>query len=292
MNLAAARITAIAWTYLDSAAVHEATDKRWLPDDDVGEDLAVFAGRACYQSWSRPNPATADTTGYLGHILAVGHLSVLEHPTVTFYMTGVSRSFTHELVRHRHFSFSQLSQRYVPARNAQLVEPDIIAEDPHLHRVFTEAAEAANTAYVNLLHALERKFERTLPMLCTACGEAARFEQDPTGWFCPNHGIRTRSMVRPVDITAAKKSARQAARAVLPNAAETKIVVTGNYRAWLHFITMRATESADVEIRQHAITCLRELQRVAPAVFDHYTISQLPDGTEIASSPFAGVFVQ
>ena len=61
--------------------------------------------------------------------------------------------------------------------------------------------------------------------------------------------------------TLRRKQARQAARAILPNATETRIVVTGNYRAWRHFIAMRATEHADVEIRELAVECLRQLQR-------------------------------
>ncbi|MGH3623100.1 MAG: FAD-dependent thymidylate synthase, partial [Sciscionella sp.] len=78
----------------------------------------------------------------------------------------------------------------------------------------------------------------------------------------------------------------QAARAVLPNATETRIVVTGNYRAWRHFIAMRATEHADVEIRTLAVECLRQLQKVAANVFDDFTVATLPDGSEVASSPY------
>ena len=74
---------------------------------------------------------------------------------------------------------------------------------------------------------------------------------------------------------------------MLPNATETRIVVTGNYRAWRHFIEMRATEHADVEIRELAVECLRQLQRVAPNVFADFVISTLPDGTEVAASPHA-----
>jgi thymidylate synthase (FAD) len=62
------------------------------PDAEGGQAIAEFAGRACYQSWTKPNPATATNTGYLRHILDVGHLSVLEHGTATFCLTGVSRS--------------------------------------------------------------------------------------------------------------------------------------------------------------------------------------------------------
>src|SRR4029079_8318743 len=196
-------------------------------------------------------PATATNAGYLSHILDVGHLSVLEHGSVTFYMTGVSRSFTHELIRHRHFSYSQLSQRYVPERDAAMVEPRVIAEDPELHKRFVEAAEASVRAYNELLEGLERRFADE-----------------------PNPTLR-------------RKQARQAARAGLPNATETRIVVTGNYRAWRHFIAMRATEHADVEIRRLALECLRQRIDVAPQVFSDFEIYALADGTEVATSPLA-----
>jgi thymidylate synthase (FAD) len=226
------------------------SDVPWDTDADGGEALAEFAGRACYQSWTKPNPATATNAGYLQHILEVGHLSVLEHGTVSFYLTGLSRSLTHELIRHRHFSYSQLSQRYVPERDAAMVEPDVIADDPALHALFTAASDKALAAYNDLLEGLEKRF--------------ADVE----------------------NATLRRKQARQAARAILPNATETRIVVTGNYRAWRHFIAMRASEHADVEIRALAVACLRELQRVAANAFADFAIASLPDGTEVASSPF------
>jgi len=243
-DIVAPQVRVIAWTHFETPE-----DVPWSTDAQGGQALAEFAGRACYQSWNKPNPATATNAGYLAHILEVGHLSVLEHGTVTMYFTGVSRSFTHELIRHRHFSYSQLSQRYVPERNAAMVEPDVIAEDPELHKKFVEAAEASVRAYTELLEGLERRFADL-----------------------PNATLR-------------RKQARQAARAVLPNATETRIVVTGNYRAWRRFVAMRASEHADVEIRALAIACLRELQRVAPNVFADFQIAPLEDGTEVASSP-------
>jgi len=239
------QVRLVAWTHFEAPE-----DVPWSTDADGGQALAEFAGRACYQSWRKPNPATATNAGYLAHILEVGHLSVLEHGSVTFYFTGVSRSFTHELIRHRHLSYSQLSQRYVPERDAAMVEPSVIAEDPELHKKFVEATEASVRAYTELLEGLERRFADV-----------------------PNATLR-------------RKQARQAARAVLPNATETRIVVTGNYRAWRHFIAMRASEHADVEIRELAVECLRQLQRVAPNVFSDFVISTLPDGTEVAASPY------
>ncbi|MDQ3577112.1 MAG: FAD-dependent thymidylate synthase [Actinomycetota bacterium] len=224
-------------------------DVPWSTDADGGEALAEFAGRACYQSWKKPNPATASNADYIQHIIEVGHLSVLEHGSVSFYITGISRSLTHELIRHRHFSYSQLSQRYVPEKSASMVEPDVIASDPELHAKFLAAAQASQDAYNELLTGLEQKFADV-----------------------PSATLR-------------KKQARQAARAILPNATETRIVVTGNYRAWRHFIAMRASEHADVEIRALAVECLRHLQKAAANVFADFVIAALPDGTEVASSP-------
>jgi thymidylate synthase (FAD) len=228
-------------------------DVPWSTDADAdgGQALVEFAGRACYQSWSKPNPKTATNTAYLRHIIDVGHFSVLEHASVSFYITGLSRSCTHELIRHRHFSYSQLSQRYVPEHDAQVVMPPGIEGDPELEAMFLTAADASRAAYTELLAGLEAKLVDV-----------------------PNATLR-------------RKQARQAARAVLPNATETRIVVTGNYRAFRHFIAMRASEHADVEMRRLAIACLRQLVDVAPAVFADFEITALSDGTEVATSPLA-----
>ncbi|KWX59887.1 FAD-dependent thymidylate synthase [Mycobacterium sp. NAZ190054] len=226
-------------------------DVPWRTDADGGAALVEFAGRACYQSWDKPNPRTATNAAYVRHIIDVGHFSVLEHASVSFYITGISRSCTHELIRHRHFSYSQLSQRYVPEHDSRVVPPPGIEDDPELLRIFTAAADAGRAAYTELLTRLE-----------------ARFAEQGTS-------------------TLRRKQARQAARAVLPNATETRIVVTGNYRAWRHFIAMRASEHADVEIRRLAVECLRQLIDAAPQVFSDFEIAVLADGTEVATSPLA-----
>lgn len=227
-------------------------DIEWGTDAEGGEALVEFAGRACYQSWSKPNPRTATNEGYIRHLLEVGHMSVLEHATVSFYITGISRSCTHELIRHRHFSYSQLSQRFVRENDANVVIPPAIENDPDLEALFLAATDESRRAYGELLTALEGKL------------------RDVPG--APMRG----------------KQARQAARSVLPNATETRLVVTGNYRAWRHFIEMRATEHADVEIRRVAVACLRQLRDIAPNVFGDYTILHGSGGSEIVTSTFAG----
>ena len=226
-------------------------DVPWDTDADGGQALVEFAGRACYQSWSKPNPRTATNASYISHIVEVGHFSVLEHASVSFYITGVSRSCTHELIRHRHFSYSQLSQRYVPEDDARVVLPPGLDDDPDLRQIVLDAADASRAAYLEVLERLEAKFAGA-----------------------PNAVLQ-------------RKQARQAARSVLPNDTETRLVVTGNYRAWRHFIAMRASEHADTEIRRLAIACLRELTATAPAVFADFEITVLADGSEVATSPLA-----
>jgi thymidylate synthase (FAD) len=224
-------------------------DIPWATDADGGQALVEFAGRACYEAWDKPNPATATNRGYVQHVLQVGHLALLEHSTVTVYLTGLSRAVAAELVRHRHLSVSQLSPRHVP-EPAAVVEPAAVAGDPVLHERFLAAADAALAAYAELLEGLEDRFADV-----------------------PNAPLR-------------RKQARQAARAVLPGALETHLVATGNYRAWRHFVGMRGSESADPEIRAVALACLHELQQVAGHVFDDFRISTLADGTEVAASPY------
>jgi len=106
------RIHLVGRQTLDAAAIdqflgeHGAT---WTTDTLVGgERLAEIAGRVCYMSYGKGRRTNAE---FLGHIVDVGHGSVLEHAVWSFLITNVSRSLTHELIRHGHFSYSQLSQR-------------------------------------------------------------------------------------------------------------------------------------------------------------------------------------
>ncbi len=220
----------------------------WTTDTEVGaEQLCEAAGRLCYMSFGKGRKNHAE---YMAHILESAHGSVLEHAVWNFVITGVSRSFTHELVRHRAgFGYSQLSQRYVDETTADFIEPDCIAADPALHAVWRAAIEQAHQAYVRLVEGLQRHFAG---------------EPDPT--------LR-------------RKLARQAARSVLPNATETKIFVTANARALRHFIEARANEHAEVEIRKVAIKVLRIMQQEAPSIFGDYELVPLPDGTAIVRTP-------
>src|SRR5437660_11084587 len=215
----------------------------WETDTDVaGEALTEVAGRVCYMSFARPRPGGNQT--YLNHILEVGHGSVLEHAVWNFIFTGISRSLTHELIRHRAgWGYSQLSQRYVDESVAEYVEPDEIAGEPELHQIWLEAVAQSHRAYVCLAEKLQEKIK-----------------SEP-------------------DRTLRRKLARQAARSVLPNATETKIFVTANARALRHFIELRGSRHAEVEIRKLAIQVLKIMRVEAPHLFSEYELVPLPDCT-------------
>lgn len=235
---------------VSTSGFHKPADIEWDTEATDGAALVEFAGRACYETWDKPNPHTATNDAYVRHILDVGHMTVLEHSSATMYLRGVSRSCSHEIMRHRHFSFSQLSQRYVPSDEARVVVPDAVLRDERLTKLFLQTADVAYDSYGELLDGISESFAHE-----------------------PNAVLRM-------------KQARQAARAVLPNCAETRFVMSGNLRSWRHFIGMRAAEHADPEIRRIAVGCLRLLQESTPEVFADFSITTLRDGAEMATSPY------
>jgi thymidylate synthase (FAD) len=149
--------------------------------------------------------------------------------------------------------FSQLSQRYVDESDIGFVVPPEIQEGTPEYDAWVRTCEQTLSGYRELLSGLIEQVGDDGPA------------------------------------TMRRKRARQAARAVLPNSAETKIVVTGNARSWRHFVEMRGSGSADVEIRRLAISVLRELQEEAPHIFGDMQIVSQPDGTETVETPYSKV---
>jgi thymidylate synthase (FAD) len=217
----------------------------WLGESTGGERLAEFAGRLCYMS--QKNPAKRGTAEYLENIKKQGHGSVLEHANYSLLLEGVSRSLTHELVRHRAgFSYSQLSQRYVDESEANFVLPPAIIGDAALEASWRAQVDDAQRSYVAMVENLMQRYS----------------------WVG--------------DKVHRRKISREAARAVLPNSTETKIVVTGNARAWRTMLELRASEGAELEIRRCAIAILRLFQRETPAFFSDFEIYEAEDRREAA----------
>lgn len=216
---------------------------QWKGDSTDGERLAEFAGRICYMS--QHNPAERTTAEYLTNILKQGHGSVFEHAVYVLLIEGISRSCSHELVRHRAgFGYSQLSQRYVDESQAAFVMPPAIQGDAVMEQEWTRQVDAAQAAYIQSVDRLMTKYD----------------------WVA--NKVHRRKM------------AREAARSVLPNATEVKIVVSGNIRAWRTMLELRLGEGAELEIRRMAIAVLRALQVEAPSFFADFEIYKTEDGSE------------
>ena len=196
-----------------------------------GDELAEVAGRECYQSWHRPNAGTAHNTGYVGNIINHKHFSVLEHSQFTFSIRNVSRALTHELVRHRHLSPSQESQRYVDVSDGTvIVPPELI---PFLESSPWDLVLADDH------HESIARYNSIVEMLTEA-------------------GVP-------------RKRARQAARYALPNGHATRLVISGNVRAWRGFLEKRASRDpltgqphADLEIFDLACRILCILHEEVP----------------------------
>ncbi len=146
------RLTLLGFTAVTPMFLARAQELGWEGTSSrPGELLIEFASRGCYQSWHKPNPATANTDDYIGNIEKQKHFSVLEHAGASFYLEDVSRSLTHELVRHRHFSFSQLSQRYVDPSSQKPVVPPLFDGHAEAEHIIFGAFEDAVSAYRDLV---------------------------------------------------------------------------------------------------------------------------------------------
>lgn len=222
---------------------------QWKGESTDGERLAEFAGRICYMS--QRNPAQRATAEYLENIKKQGHGSVLEHAVYVLLIEGISRSCSHELVRHRAgFGYSQLSQRYVDESHAAFVLPPAIQGDAELEAEWERQVIEAQGAYVRAVEALMQRY----------------------GWV--------------TDKVHRRKMAREAARSLLPNATETKIVVSANVRAWRTMLELRCGEGAELEIRRMAVAVLRVLQQEAPAFFSDFEVYVSDDRQEAARAGY------
>jgi thymidylate synthase (FAD) len=119
-----------------------------------GEHLCKVAGQLCYMSFGKGHTPHRETSAYVGRLLQARHGSVLEHATYSFLCYGISRSLTHELVRHRHCSFSQVSQRYVSSTVLRFVERPEYQTNEEWHRAFEERIDHVAVHYRELVRHL------------------------------------------------------------------------------------------------------------------------------------------
>lgn len=201
-----------------------------------GEMLVEFGGRACYRSWEpglNPNVTRirTDRDEYFANLLRSAHGSVLEHANYSFALRGVSRVFTHELVRHRAGSaFSQESLRYVRLTDIGFRVPP--------------ALEPVRERMLNVVEQLE---ELQVDL-------AKELEIDAEG--VPFH---------------VKKEVTSALRRLAPIGLSTDIVWTANARTLRHVIEMRTAEGAEEELRLVFDQVARIMLDEAPGLFQDFS---------------------
>ena len=240
MNIVEPAVRLLAHTAIVPDAIEQRLEIQEGSTD--AETLTVYAGRSCYESWSRPNEKTREDKDYLRRTLfEQGHFSILEHASATFYLTGVSRALLAEITRHRHLSFSVLSQRFVSEEDANIVIPPAIRDAKEINEPHYD--EELGGEVIGATDNLKVMANLAIATYAGLVEELQEVE-----------GL-------------SRKQAREAARAVLPNMVETRIVVTGNLRAWHEVITRRTAPDADAEFQQVAGMIRDELQKLAPEVF-------------------------
>jgi thymidylate synthase (FAD) len=180
---------------------------------------------------------------------------VLEHYNVSVLLYGVSRAFTHELVRHRAgFGFSQVSQRYVAGKHLRFVESLEHQNYAPLHASFERWIDAAAEEYETRESLLLSRYNIEKPT------------------------------------TEQRKAVRQEARRCLPNETEAAIVVTGNLRAWRHLVEQRCSKWADAEACRAAYVTFQGLRNLEPLLWEDYVPGEnRPDGLNTVTTPYRKV---
>jgi thymidylate synthase (FAD) len=200
------------------------------------EELVAAAAKLCYSPVGvediLENLDKDNTDKFLNMLVSMGHESPIEHISFTFAVEGVSRSLTHQLVRHRIASFSQQSQRYVRLDQFEYIIPPEIDKDEEARDIFIKTMENSQKSYDALVIRLKNKHI--------------------------SDGL---------SMSAAEKKAIEDARYVFPNACESKVIFTMNARSLMNFFRHRCCNRAQWEIRQMAEKMLVEVKKVAPTIF-------------------------
>ena len=214
---------------------------RYTPD---GEKLIASAAKLCY------SPIGIDqieesldedkVESFLSFLMDLNHESPIEHVSFTFGVEGVSRTLTHQLVRHRIASFSQQSQRYVKLEQFEYIIPPNILENEKAKELFVKAMEEDQKYYNEITEIL--------------------FEEHYSKYI-------SKGLSEKESRSKAEKESIEDARYIFPNACETKIVFTMNARSLLNFFNLRCCNRAQWEIRNLAISMLKEVKKVYPILF-------------------------
>lgn len=222
--------------------------------------LIKFAGQCCYASFGPRRRTNTDVEAYIENIIKSGHGSVLEHAYFNFFVYGITRSLSHELVRHRPVNFSQLSQRFVSGSVLRFVERAENHQNPRLHRAFLRQIDRAAKEYhdrIEILLDIQKK--------------------------------KASKMLIAESTTDRRKKVQQLARDILPNNTETFLVFSANVRQLRHMISMRCSEHAETEIRELFWRVYRICNLLVGELFADFKPLLLDDGTMIVKTNYPKV---
>lgn len=210
------------------------------------EKIIASAAKLCYSPSGinslMDSLSENSISSFLEMLTEIGHESPIEHVAFTFGIEDVSRSLLAQITRHRIASFSVQSQRYVKETTLRFVTPPEIESDPNAKEIYLKSMGDSHQNYLKLADILEKKYFDQFLSQGLANSEARRISE---------------------------KRAIEDARFVLPNACDTKMVVTMNARSLNHFFKMRCCNRAQWEIQDVATKMLMLVREVAPVLFAH-----------------------
>ena len=205
------------------------------------ERVVAAAGKLCYSKSDVMNLYNGlddeATEKFVNMLSSMGHQSPIEHISFTFGIEGISRTCSHQIVRHRIASYSQQSQRYVDLQNSfNYIIPEAIKNNEKAKLLYEKSMLADMDVYKEITQALIEEY--------------------------------TQGITDKKEISKLTKKALEDSRFALPNACETKIIVTMNARTLLNFFKERCCNRAQWEIRELATQMLKLCREVAPVIFE------------------------
>ncbi len=202
------------------------------------EKIIAASAKLCYSAVGvdeiMSNLTEENTEKFLNMLMSYGHYSTIEHVNFTFAVEGVSRSLTHQLVRHRLASYSQQSQRYVKLNQFEYIIPPAIENNEKCREIYVESMERSQKEYDYIVNELIKDY-----------------------------------IEKGLDKKVAEKKAIEDARYVFPNACATKIMLTMNARTLINFFNHRCCDRAQWEIRNLANEMLKQVKEVASTLFKY-----------------------
>ena len=211
-------------------------------DSKNPERIIAAAGKLCYSKSDIVDLYNGlddeATKKFVNMLSEMGHESPIEHISFTFGIEGISRTCSHQIVRHRIASYSQQSQRYVDLQNSfNYIIPEAIKDNKKARLLYEKSMVADMDAYKEITQELIKQY--------------------------------TKGVTDSKEIRLLTKKALEDSRFALPNACETKIIVTMNARTLLNFFRERCCNRAQWEIREVANQMLDLVLDVAPNVFKY-----------------------